>query len=220
MVKIWIFFSTGTDSEGWAPGPPLFSCFRFLPPSLSLGSPGPPTYREIKNAPPSLYSYQFLLLRLQGQLREDHPSHPSLRSDGARAGRTHVPPPQLARVGGRRVSVVNFGAICAALKREPAHVQSFVLAELATTGALDGQGEALSVLASLQPKHVEQLLRKYVHAYVVCQQCKSLDTALERPRGAHELTLCCHCCHATRLVAPVKSGFQAVRRGERRANRV
>ena len=53
MVKIWIFFSTGTDSEGWPPGPPLFSCFRFLPPSLySLGSPGPPTFREFKNAPP------------------------------------------------------------------------------------------------------------------------------------------------------------------------
>ena len=35
-----------------APGPPLFSCFCFLPPSLSLRSPGPPTLREIKNAPP------------------------------------------------------------------------------------------------------------------------------------------------------------------------
>ena len=46
------FFSAGTDSEGWAPGPPLFSCFCFLPPSLSLGSAGPPTFREIKNAPP------------------------------------------------------------------------------------------------------------------------------------------------------------------------
>ena len=52
VIKIRISFSTGTDSEGWAPGPPLFSCFCFLPPSLSLGSAGPHTFREIKNAPP------------------------------------------------------------------------------------------------------------------------------------------------------------------------
>ena len=38
------------------PGPPAFSCFRFFPPSLSLGSAGPPTTREFKNAPPILLS--------------------------------------------------------------------------------------------------------------------------------------------------------------------
>ena len=32
--------------------PILFSCFRFLPLSHSLGSPGPHTFREFKNAPP------------------------------------------------------------------------------------------------------------------------------------------------------------------------
>ena len=36
------------------PGPPAFSCFRFFPPSLSLGCAGPPTTREFKNAPPSI----------------------------------------------------------------------------------------------------------------------------------------------------------------------
>ena len=27
VIKILFFFSTGTGSEGWAPGPPLFSVF-------------------------------------------------------------------------------------------------------------------------------------------------------------------------------------------------
>ena len=47
------FFSLrGRILRAGPPGPPLFSCFCFLPPSLSLGSAGPPTLREFKNAPP------------------------------------------------------------------------------------------------------------------------------------------------------------------------
>ena len=42
----------GAAWRSGALGPPLFSCFRFLPPSLSLRSAGPPTNREIKNARP------------------------------------------------------------------------------------------------------------------------------------------------------------------------
>ena len=45
----------GAAWRSGALGPPLFSCFRFLPPSLSLRSAGPPTNREIKNAPPRAF---------------------------------------------------------------------------------------------------------------------------------------------------------------------
>lgn len=166
----------------------------------------------------TLYSYTFLLGRLQDSLRRDHPSHPSLRSEN-RQQRSHVPPPQLAKVGGRRVSVTNFGAIVEALKRDAAHVQAFLLAELATTGSLDGSGESLTLASTLQAKHVEQLLRKYVHEYVICGQCKSLDTVLLKAEKARDSLLVCKCCNAERTLSTIKVGFQAVRRGERRACR-
>jgi hypothetical protein len=44
--------STGKGFNQRAPGPPLFSCFCFLPPPRHLSDPGPPTLREIKNARP------------------------------------------------------------------------------------------------------------------------------------------------------------------------
>jgi len=43
-----------------------------------------------------LYSYGYLLGRLREALQEEHPSHPSLRTDERH--RSHVPPPQLAKV--------------------------------------------------------------------------------------------------------------------------
>ena len=33
VIKIFFFFSTGTDYEGWAPTPPLVFCFLFSPPA-------------------------------------------------------------------------------------------------------------------------------------------------------------------------------------------
>ena len=116
------------------------------------------------------------------------------------------------------MAVCNFGAISTALRREPAHVQHFLLSELATTGALDGKGEQLTIIGNLQSKHMEQLLRKYVHEFVACSQCRSLETSIRKAKG-REQQLVCACCSAERLLPPIKSGFQAVRRGERRAAR-
>lgn len=162
-----------------------------------------------------MYSYAYLLTRLRDTLRVDQPAHPSLRSDKQRS---HVPPPKLARVGGRRVGICNFGTICAALHRPPEHAQSFLLSELATTGALDAAAETLTVLAALQTKQAEQLIKRYVQEYVLCGQCRALETVMVKGKGRAEI-LRCSCCSAERLLPPIKSGFIAVRRGERRANR-
>ena len=53
VIKIRIFSSTGTDSEGWAPAPPLFFVFCFPLPPTTPDPPGPGTFREIKNTRPS-----------------------------------------------------------------------------------------------------------------------------------------------------------------------
>lgn len=164
------------------------------------------------DAPP--YSYTYLLSRLHESLRQEHPSHPSLRSEKKRS---HVPPPTLAKVGGRRVAITNFGTICAALHRPAEHVKSFLVAELATTGAVDGAGETLTLLAALQAKQAEQLLKKYVQAYVQCAQCHDLGTELSKGKSRGVEVLKCSSCNAERLLDPIKAGFVALRRGERRA---
>jgi len=162
------------------------------------------------------FSYTYLLSRLRDQLRIDCPSHPSLRELGEKE-RSRVPPPKLARVGGRRTALCNFGALCEAMHRPREHLQHFLLSELATSGSLDEGGSTLTLLARLDSKAAEQLVRRYVHEFVTCKECKSLDTLMGKVRS--ETMLRCHCCAAERLLPPIKNGFRVVRRGDRRANR-
>ena len=163
------------------------------------------------------YSYSYLLGRLRSNLAKDCPSHPSLQD--AKQG-SKVPPPRLAMVGGRRVAICNFGTICDALQRPRAHAQRFLLAELQTSGSLDKEEETLTLLARLSTAAVEQLVRKYIREYATCRQCKSHQTTLLKAekKGAGEW-IRCGCCGAEAVVEPIKVGFTAVRRGERRANR-
>ena len=79
---------------------------------------------------------------------------------------------------------------------------------------------SLTVLAALKQKHVEGLVRLYVHQYVVCNQCKALDTRIiVKAKGKGGDYLRCACCSAERQLAPITDGFRAVRRGERRVQR-
>lgn len=173
---------------------------------------------EERQQRPLPYTYRELLSRLRASVAADHPAHPSLRDDERQ--RSNVPPPQLARVGGRRVAICNLGAIASALRRTPTHLRDFLLAELAATGSLDGAAESLTVLAALKQKHVEGLVRLYVHQYVVCNQCKALDTRIiVKAKGKGGDYLRCACCSAERQLAPITDGFRAVRRGERRVQR-
>ena len=66
----------------------------------------------------------------------------------------------------------NFIDLCKTMKRQPEHVQAFLLAELGTSGSLDGQ-QRLIVKGRFLPKVFEGILRRYVNEYVICNMCKS-----------------------------------------------
>ena len=51
------------------------------------------------------------------------------------------------------------------MNRQPEHVQLFLMAELGTSGSLDGQ-QRLVVKGRFQPKAFEGVLRRYVNEYV------------------------------------------------------
>ena len=69
------------------------------------------------------------------------------------------------------------------------------------------------------PKKVESLLRKYISEYVTCAMCRSPDTVLTRDSVSRLYFVNCNSCGASRTVASIKSGFHAVKRGERRRAR-
>jgi translation initiation factor 2 beta subunit (eIF-2beta)/eIF-5 len=117
-------------------------------------------------------TYDEMLSRIFGLLHENNPE--LLGREKKR-----LKPPQVSRVGTTRTAWTNFKDICASLKRTPDHILSFYLAELGTTGAIDGS-ERLMLKGKFQPKYIESLLRKYITEYVQCHMCRNTETELTR----------------------------------------
>ncbi|KAF7140143.1 hypothetical protein RHSIM_Rhsim06G0111900 [Rhododendron simsii] len=68
---------------------------------------------------------------------------------------------------------------CSRMHRQPEHVMTFLLAELGTSGSLDGL-QRLVVKGRFAPKIFEGILRRYGNGYVICNGCKSPDTILSK----------------------------------------
>lgn len=68
----------------------------------------------------------------------------------------------MAREGTKKTVFTNFMELNKSMNRQPEHVQQFLLAELGTSGSLDGQSR-LIVKGRFQPKAFEGVLRRYMN---------------------------------------------------------
>merc|ERR1712232_60326 len=125
-------------------------------------------------------------------------------------------PPQMVRVGSKKVAWVNFSEICKMMNRPAEHVTQFVLAEFGTEGSIAGAGE-LILKGRYLPKHAESLLRKYIKEFVACGMCKSANTTLSRDSSSRLYMVKCDNCGASRAATSIKSGYHSVTRADRRA---
>ncbi|KAI3677798.1 hypothetical protein L6452_37068 [Arctium lappa] len=153
------------------------------------------------------YFYEELLSRVFHILRENNPE---LAGDRRR---TVIRPPQVLREGTKKTVFVNFMDLCRTMHRQPDHVMTFLLAEMGTSGSLDGQ-QRLVVKGRFAPKNFEGILRRYINEYVICNGCRSPDTILSKENRLFFLR--CEQCGSGRSVAPIKTGFVA-RVGRRKA---
>ena len=154
------------------------------------------------------YNYTELLERVFSLLHEKNPALSTRK-------RYTMPPPQLVRVGTRKTMWTNFAQNCSLMHRQPEHVMSFLLAELGTDGSIDGN-QRLVIKGRYQPKQVESLLKKYIMEYVSCSMCRNPETSLTRDSVTRLYFIQCESCGSRRSVAPIKSGFHATMRAERR----
>jgi translation initiation factor 2 subunit 2 len=98
-----------------------------------------------------------------------------------------MPAPQVLREGSKKTVFVNFTETVKAMAREKDHVQLFISVELGTECSLapvntsnDGL-DKLVIKGKYLPKHIENLLRKYLTEFVESPSMKgSYDTRLER----------------------------------------
>ncbi|EGB11615.1 hypothetical protein AURANDRAFT_14493, partial [Aureococcus anophagefferens] len=154
------------------------------------------------------YSYKELLDRVVGILQANNPELSEKR-------RHTMKPPQLMRVGTKKTLWVNFQEICKMMHRSPEHVFQFFMAELGTEGSIDGT-QRLVIRGKYVPKYIESLLRKYIVEYVTCQMCRSPSTSLTRDSVSRLFFLHCQDCGSSRSVAPIRAGFHAQTRADRR----
>jgi len=154
------------------------------------------------------YHYDELLGRVFGILREKNPAL-------SEKTKTIIKPPQVLREGTKKTVFVNLMEICNAMHRSHEHVTQYLMAELGTSGTLDGQNR-LIIKGRFLPKVFEGVLRHYFIDYVICQMCKSSDTKLVKDPKTRLNSCVCQVCGSSRSVSAIQKGFQAVARGDRR----
>jgi translation initiation factor 2 subunit 2 len=157
------------------------------------------------------YHYDELLGRVFGILREKNPAL-------SEKTKTIIKPPQVLREGTKKTVFANLMEICAAMHRPHEHVTQYLMAELGTSGTLDGTNR-LIIKGRFLPKVFEGVLRHYFIDYVICQMCKSSDTQLVKDPKTRLSSCVCQACGASRSVAAIQKGFSAVQRGDRRKQR-
>lgn len=157
------------------------------------------------------YTYDELLNKIVDLLQTNNPALVEKK-------KRNIKPPQLQLLSSKKTLWVNFQEICTMMQRSPDHVYAFFMAELGTEGSIDGN-QRLIIRGKYVPKYIESLLRKYVVEYVTCEMCRSPNTDLNKD-GASRLYFChCRDCGSSRSVAPIRSGYHATSRADRRAAR-
>jgi translation initiation factor 2 subunit 2 len=79
---------------------------------------------------------------------------------------------------GAKTVIINFTDIAGVFRREPDHLQKFILKELATSGEM--QGGRLVVQGRFRPEVVDKKIELYAKEYVLCPGCNRPDTKFVR----------------------------------------
>jgi len=158
-----------------------------------------------------LYSYKACLDRVYATIYANNPTLVNKQ-------KVVLKPPEVMRVGTSKIMWSNFQTLCQQLNRDPEHVFRFFLAELGTTGSIDGSNRFV-IKGKFGPSYISSLLKKYIQEYVVCHSCRQVNTKLERDSITRMYFLYCDSCGASRAVSAIQKGYHATGKGERRAAR-
>lgn len=79
---------------------------------------------------------------------------------------------------GKKTVVTNFSQIASYIRRDPYHLQKFLLRELATSGQIEG--ERLVLNNKIQSGKINEKIDSYMKEFVICKECGKPDTELTR----------------------------------------
>ena len=112
----------------------------------------------------------------------------------------------------------NFGLVSENLNRKSGHILEFFTSELGCEGNL-GVANEMVLTGKFRDKHFTKLIKKYIQEYVMCIQCRSYNTLLEKEDKTRMWVVKCCNCKSARTVANIASRFVATRRGDKKKAR-
>lgn len=89
------------------------------------------------------------------------------------------------------------------MKRDVGHLKIFIENEFETQASLDTL-KNLIIRGSFYQKDLENVLKRYAKKYIMCEDCKGIDTIIKRERFNRLFVIKCSNCKAMRHVNKIK----------------
>jgi translation initiation factor 2 subunit 2 len=80
----------------------------------------------------------------------------------------------------RKTHILNFGALCKALGRDKEAVKTFFESELHVETSINSNDMLIMNGRYDDVNKIKLIFRSYTSIYVMCKECKSIDTVLEK----------------------------------------
>ena len=90
-------------------------------------------------------------------------------------GRFEIPKIE-GHIEGKKTILTNFLQIASYLRRDPTHLQKFLLRELATPGQMEG--DRLVLNNKVPSAKINQKIEQYTGEFVLCRECGKPDTEI------------------------------------------
>jgi len=92
-------------------------------------------------------------------------------------GRFEVPQIE-GHIEGKKTILTNFLNIASHIRRDPEHLQKFILKELATSG--QREGDRLILNNKIPSSKINAKIEQYIKEFVICKECGKPDTELKK----------------------------------------
>ena len=126
--------------------------------------------------------------------------------------RLQIPEPDIIQEG--KVTIVrNFQDIVEIINRDPKHISKFLMTEFGIGVTINGR--RLTINRKISADQISAKIRQYMESYVVCYECNSPDTEIQKIGRTY--VLACKACgaqHPIRIASEVKTDDTTIEEGK------
>ena len=150
------------------------------------------------------YTYEFLIDRIAKML-DQHNQGSDLKKNNLK-----ISVPEIITIGKTKSAWVDVDKFVNALNRPHDHLLNYVLGELGVQGTIGGENQII-IKMKVNKKDIENILRKYIHDYVQCSNCKSFRTVIRKDPSTRLQKIYCESCFAEKTIQHL---YKSVRAGK------